>query len=258
MKIKTLDTSKKMNSCSFEIAGVDSSFVNSIRRSVIEEVPTLAVEDCEIRENSSALYDEMLALRLGLTPIKTDLSSYSLPENEDEVKEKSAKCTLQMHLKVNKKGTVYAESAKSSDPKCNFVYPKMPLVKITSKQKIDVVMTAVMGQGKDHIKWAPGTVWFNNKANITVKSNAKLLEDFKKKFPPQIFDAKGQISAKKIEELDLVDAVAGVCPDLVDIKYLEDSFIVNVEGWGQLSYNEMLTTAAQMLEAKAKELEKLL
>jgi DNA-directed RNA polymerase subunit D len=258
MKAKTIVNNKKQNTCSFEIDDIDSSFVNAIRRCVVEEVPTLAVEDCEIRENSSALYDEMLALRLGLTPIKTDLSSYSLPENEDEITEKSAKCTLQIHLKANKKGYVYASEAKSSDPKCTFVYPQMPIVKINSKQKIDVVMTAVVGQGKDHIKWAPGTVWFNNKAKITVKNNAKLLEDNKQKYPAQIFDSKGQISEKKIQELGLVDAVAGVCPELVDVEYVENSFIMNVEGWGQLSCTEMLTTAANILAQKAKELEALI
>ena len=52
-------------------------FANTIRRLIIGEVPTLAVEDVEIKENSSQLYDEMIALRLGLSPIKTDLNSYN-------------------------------------------------------------------------------------------------------------------------------------------------------------------------------------
>jgi len=117
-------------------------------------------------------------------------------------------------------------------------------------------MTAVMGQGKDHIKWAPGTAWFNNNANVTVKHNAKLLEDFKSKYPAQIFDSKGQISEKKIQELGLVDAVEGICPELVKVAYIDNSFVMNVEGWGQLSCKEMLTTAANILGEKSTELEK--
>ncbi len=258
MKAKTLENNKKAMACSFEIEDVDASFVNAIRRCVLEEVPTLAVEDCEIRDNGSALYDEMLALRLGLVPIKTDLSSYSLPESEDEVQEKSAKCTLQIHLKASKKGPVLAGDAKSSDPKCSFVYSGMPIVRLAAKQKIDVVMTAVVGQGKDHIKWAPGLMWFTHKAKITVKSNDKLLKEFKVRYPAQIFDSKGQISEKKILELGLVDAVDGVCPELVKVEYAENSFTVNLEGWGQLSCKEMLTESAKILQDKAEELSKLI
>ena len=40
--------------------------------------------------------------------------------------------------------------------------------------------------------------------------------------------------------------------------YIDNSFIMNVEGWGQLSCKEMLTKAANILSDKAKELEKAL
>ena len=42
------------------------AFANLIRRSCMDEVPTLAVEDVEFGDNSSALYDEVVAHRLGL------------------------------------------------------------------------------------------------------------------------------------------------------------------------------------------------
>ena len=77
------------------LKGGNEVFANTIRRLIIEEVPTLAVEEVEVKDNSSALHDEMLALRLGLVPIKTDLKSYKLPKNQDEINEKSATCTLQ-------------------------------------------------------------------------------------------------------------------------------------------------------------------
>ena len=49
-----------------------------------------------------------------------------------------------MKLKSSKKGYVYAGEAESADPKCTFVYEKMPVVKLLSKQKIDLIMTAVV------------------------------------------------------------------------------------------------------------------
>ena len=79
LKIEKLDKSK--NRVSFLLKGSSEVFANTVRRLILEEVPTLAVEDVEIKDNNSALFDEMLALRLGLCPIKTDLKSYNQKES---------------------------------------------------------------------------------------------------------------------------------------------------------------------------------
>jgi DNA-directed RNA polymerase subunit D len=257
MKLKKLNEDKKNMKLSFEIKDVDDAFVNAIRRTIIEEVPTLAIEDLEIKENSSALYDEMLALRVGLTPIKTDLKSYRLPENEDEFIERSARCTLQFTLKASKKGYVYAEEAQSKDTKCSFVYPKMPLVKLVAKQKLDIIMWAVMGQGKDHIKWCPGLAWYKQIADITVNNKKELVERFISKYPPQIIEA-GKISKEKILKNDLVDAVDGVCDELVKVNYSDKDYQFILESWGQLKCAEILNESANILISKVEEMEALI
>ena len=61
----------------FTLSGASTAYANAFRRAMIGEVPTLAIEDVRIYDNTSALFDEMLAHRLGLIPIKTDLSTYS-------------------------------------------------------------------------------------------------------------------------------------------------------------------------------------
>jgi DNA-directed RNA polymerase subunit D len=253
MKAKEISKSKKDGKLVFEIKDVDGSFVNAMRRLVIEEVPTLAVEFCEFRDNSSALYDEMMALRLGFTPIKTDLSSYRLPENDLEVEERSARCTLQLHLKANKKGLVLAGEAQSKDPKCTFVYPGMPIVKLVGKQKVDVILTAVMGQGKDHIKWAPGHMWFSQNAELKIDNKKEMSDEIKKRYPPQIFE-KGKISEDKIRKNNLIDAIDGIS-DFITVNYVDKDYTVKVESWGQLTCKEMLSTGAEMLIKKVDELE---
>jgi DNA-directed RNA polymerase subunit D len=254
MKLKKIQSSKDNLKMSFSAEDCSEAFLNGIRRLIIEEVPTLAIEDVEFKDNNSALYDEMLALRLGLAPIKTDLSSYSLPKNEDEINERAASCTLQINLKSSKKGYVYAGGAKSSDPKCTFVNEETPLVKLIEGQKVDMTMWAVMGQGKDHIKWSPGLVWYSQKADIKVNNNSELMNEFKGKYPDQIFDG-DKISKDKIIELNLIDAVDRVCDDIVKVDFQEDNFVFHVESWGQLECQEMLVKAAEILEEKASELE---
>ena len=258
MKLTKTSVSKDGLKMQCELQGSEDSFVNTIRRMILEEVPTLAVEDVEIRENSSALFDEMLALRLGLIPIKTDLSSYGLPESESDLTERSAKCHLQIELKASKKGTVYAKDAKSKDPNCTFVHADMPVDKLIEKQKLDCTLWAVMGQGKEHIKWAPGHLWYAQNSKLTVKNDVKLLEEFKDSFPTAIFDKSGKISEKLILENDLVDAVDRICDDLVKVQYQEGSYTLKLESWGQLDCKEIFVTAAQMLGEKAKQMAALL
>ncbi|MHA1861394.1 MAG: DNA-directed RNA polymerase subunit D, partial [Candidatus Ranarchaeia archaeon] len=59
----------------FILKDVDVAFANALRRTILTEVPALAIDEVVIVENSSALYDEILAHRLGLIPLKTDLDT---------------------------------------------------------------------------------------------------------------------------------------------------------------------------------------
>jgi len=258
MKCEKIKEEKKKGKLSFLLKGSDEVFANTIRRLIIEEVPTLAVEDIEIKDNSSALYDEMIALRLGLIPIKTDLKSYRLPKNEDEVDEKSASCTLQIKLKSSKKGYVYAGDTESADPKCTFVEEKMPIVKLLSKQKVDMVMTAVMGMGKDHTKWSPGLAFFKQEPVLKVgkiKNPTKITElstdgVFKLK------NGKVELVEDNIYESNLLEKYAEA-DEGITLEFSDD-FVFNVESWGQLSCKEMLSKSAEILSEKAEELEKLI
>ncbi len=62
------------------IEGTDTAFMNSLRRIILAEVPAMAIDEIVVIENSSLLHDEILAHRMGLIPLKTDLDSYNLPE----------------------------------------------------------------------------------------------------------------------------------------------------------------------------------
>ncbi|MDG6938288.1 MAG: DNA-directed RNA polymerase subunit alpha, partial [Nitrososphaerota archaeon] len=78
VEVKALEDSG--STVSVQLEGVDRSYANAIRRFCISEVPSMAIDDVVILENSSVLYDEILAHRLGMIPIKTDLEKYNLPE----------------------------------------------------------------------------------------------------------------------------------------------------------------------------------
>lgn len=253
MKIEKLELDKKKNRLTFLLKETEEGFANTIRRLIVEEVPVLAVEDVEIKENSSVLYDEMLALRLGLCPIKTDLKSYEFKNKCKCGGEGCASCELKIILKGNKRGYVYATEAESKDPKCKFVH-QMPLVKLLPRQRIEMQMTAILGRGKEHVKWSPGWVWYFGwpEFKAGAKSNLKDCTE------EGVLEARG--GALKIKDITKWnESIAEKCEKSgVEVSYSKNELVFKVESWGQLSCQEMVETAADILLEKLDELEKLL
>ena len=58
------------NQMSFEVKKTDASMANALRRVIIAEVVTMAIDLVTFEENTSCIDDEIIAHRLGLIPIK--------------------------------------------------------------------------------------------------------------------------------------------------------------------------------------------
>lgn len=132
-------------------------YLNAIRRYIISEVPTLAIEDVELRRNEGILYDEMVAHRLGLVPIVTDLKSY--------LGKKDPGLTFTLSEKGPK--TVVSSSLISNDAKASPVHSDIPIVKLLKDQELELVAKAVLGKGKDHAKWSPGLAFYKESGSAT-------------------------------------------------------------------------------------------
>jgi len=107
----------------------------------------MAIEDVEVRKNSSSLYDEMIAHRLGLIPLTTDLKSYNLPSECKCEGKGCARCQLVLTLSAKGPGIVYSSSLKSKDPKVKPVFDNFPIVKLLKGQEIELEATATLGTG---------------------------------------------------------------------------------------------------------------
>jgi|SaaInlV_200m_DNA_2_1039689.scaffolds.fasta_scaffold00017_130 DNA-directed RNA polymerase subunit D len=257
MKIQQLKSDKEKVVLKF--SGVNTTFANMLRREVLESVPTMAIEDVEFRDNSSALYDEVLAHRLGLIPLKTDLKSYVIPDQCKCKGEGCARCQLKLTVKVKGPCNVYASDIKSKDPKVKPVFPKTLIVKLLKDQLVEAEMTCILGRGDDHIKFAPGLVFYHNVSEFKQSKKIENAEEVVKKCPAGVFKAE----AGKLIPLDdtksyLWDSCLELVPeDSVIITEKEDEIIFTLEPWGQLSAKEILVTAAEGFIEQLDEFEKI-
>jgi DNA-directed RNA polymerase subunit D len=138
VKIEVLEK----NDINFRIAvrGADVPLMNALRRIALAEVPCMAIEEVVMIENSSILQDEIIAHRLGLTPLKTDLDAYNLAE-ECECKSEfgCTQCRVTLTLDAEAKEgtrTVYSGEIVSENPEIVPVSDKIPIVKLAKKPEI--------------------------------------------------------------------------------------------------------------------------
>lgn len=80
----------------FEMKGVDAPIANALRRILISEVPTMAIEKVFINNNTSIIPDEVLAHRLGLIPIAADPRKFHMrvPDSGTKVTTPHAYCRI--------------------------------------------------------------------------------------------------------------------------------------------------------------------
>ena len=160
VEVKVLQDSG--NAVSLQLEGIDRSYANAVRRFCIAEVPSMAIDDVVILENSSVLYDEILAHRLGMVPIKTDLERYNLPDECDCGNPLGChKCRVLFVLDAKGKDkvtTVTSGDLVSEDREIRPVSESIPLVKLATGQSVKLEAYARLGRGKEHAKWQPCTV----------------------------------------------------------------------------------------------------
>ncbi len=213
----------------------NENLANAIRRSVAE-VPALAIDEVEIFKNDSALYDEMLAHRLGLVPLKT---------------EKGMSAKTKIDLKLSKTGpcTVYAGDL---DGNADVIYPKIPLTILGAGHKLELVATAVLGKGIDHAKYTPGLAYYRHLQKVKVSADTDAL----------VQKAPGVMKPEKAGSFwicDLNDATIEQIQKRDDKAVSDaDEILFIVESWGMLPAQDIFLKALDALEENLEQVKKAL
>ncbi|KAK1143481.1 RNA polymerase II subunit 3 [Aspergillus melleus] len=154
----------------FKLSSVDLAFANSVRRAMLAEIPTIAIDLVEVEINTSVLPDEFLAHRLGLIPLNSKNCDQDVEYTRDcECEDRCARCSVTLSLHARCTGdevmSVHARDLVVSGERANewvgnpvITDPQGlgPLIcKLRSGQELKMTCIAKKGIAKEHAKWAP-------------------------------------------------------------------------------------------------------
>ncbi|MBR2665452.1 DNA-directed RNA polymerase subunit D [Methanobrevibacter sp.] len=249
----------------FIVRDAEVPFINAIRRVAMVNVPKIAIEDVNILVNDSAMFNEVLAHRLGLTPLVSDLDALeglSLPEDDDWEEFSNG---IMFYLKEVGPKVVYSKDLKSSDSRIKPVYDTIPLVKLKEGEKLDIEAVVKVGYGKEHAKWIPTTVCaYKQYPEITFNEDVEIDYDCAQACPRGILKSDKRSKKIKIVEEHENSPLIGVeecamCKSCVrasdngyiNVGFRPNDFIFRIETDGAMPPKEVLLKACDVLGEKA-------
>jgi DNA-directed RNA polymerase subunit D len=251
MDIETLEETDEH--IKFVLNNASPAFANALRRTMIAKVPTMAVTEVDFINNTSGLFDEVLAHRIGLIPWRFDREHYEMQGEDDE-----AEPTNQVELVLTKEGEtkVTADDFQPTDTSVEPVNPGIPIVELLEGQELELEARAELGVGKDHAKYQAANASYIYYPVVTVNgTEVENAEEAVRVAPEKVKDADGPVEA----DSDIVYAMEETIDieegDEIEVVEHDDTFIFSVESVSGYTARELLITAADILEDELDEFE---
>jgi DNA-directed RNA polymerase subunit D len=251
----------------FVITDTSPAFANALRRTIISNVPKMALDNVEFHlgpimdekgaafESVSPLFDEIVSHRLGLIPIPTDLDAFNFRAKCTCNGEGCPSCTIMYSLNKTGPCTVYSGDLEPvGDSKYKIKDDLIPIVKLAEDQALLVYATAELGTGKQHAKWQAALgAGYRYFAKIEIDSSKCDLGGSCVKVCPKGVLAKEdrKIVAKHPEKCNLCNSCIEVC-DAGVIKVTGDpsKVLFRFETDGALTAKEVLIRGLKILEER--------
>ena len=209
-------------------AEIDESLANAIRR-YISQIPVIAIDELEISRNDSPLYDETIAHRVGLIPLK-------MVKTAEKGK---------LKLSVKRDGTVYSGDI-TGNPE--IVYKTIPITTLDRGQELEFTATVKFGTGSEHAKFSPGLMFYRDSLEITI--DKEFLGDIRKILPDVEIKEKGNkrtiIDNKKKEITDVCEGIVNKKKKKAEVVSGKD-LIILLESFGQMEAKEIFNGSIDAL-----------
>ncbi len=241
------------------VKDVDPSFMNALRRITMSEIPTPAIEKVYIAENTSVLYDEVIAHRLGLIPLKGGDSL--VPADKCQCEGKGcALCESILSLEVEATGEKQVAYSGRLKPEGS-VFPannEIQIAELDAGQRLTLEAHARLGTGKEHAKWQPVSVCVVRYEPVVTIDMEKcnLCGDCIKQCPKKVLveDSKKIVFTSKMD-CNLCRACEEVCPEsAVKVSHNERNAELIVETTGTETNEKLVQKACEILLKKCDDL----
>lgn len=239
----------------FLLGDATPAFANALRRSMMREVPIMAIDEVEFITNDSAMYDEVIAHRLALIPLRTP-EGYVLPGECGCSDGRCLRCSATLSLKREGPATVMSGDLEPSDENVRPVSDSIPIVKLREGQRLEFIAIARLGLGKEHAKWEPGVIAY--KYMPVFGLDERLCDGCGiciDRCPRGLLSLEGRlVRISDVESCTLCRDCEKVCPPkAIKIGYDDSKFIFRVESTGSLPPERILLKALDALSAKCGE-----
>jgi DNA-directed RNA polymerase subunit D len=255
MKIEVIDLEPKK--IALKINDVKPYLVNSIRRILISELPKLAIDNVIIYDNTSALFDEIIAHRLGLIPIPTDLELLNFRDGCVCKDKGCPSCTVRYTLSKENEGTVYSGDLQPAEESWSIKEDNIPIVELSKDQRLILEVEAILGYAKDHAKWqsviSPGYRFYP-----IIEFDKKRINDIKElinKLPSDFINIKNdKLEINDIKKLPILESyIEKEKIDYIKIKKDSKNIIFSFETDGSMDAKTALLKSIDILNNKYKE-----
>jgi len=245
---------------SFILRNAPIAFANSFRRAMKSLVPTMAVDYVDVYLNTSYLYDEILAHRIGLIPLKTNIDKFNLPSECQCGGEGCPNCQVSLRLNVEGPKLVYSGDFISDDPETKPVYDNIPVIELFKGQQLMIEAVARLGIGKEHAKYQPVSVCaYKIIPKIEIDESCSACGECVKVCPRGVLELKdGKIVVRDVLACSIcMDCVNACREDSIKIEETSD-FLFTVESTGSLPIRTIMKKGLEALKKKAGEMNEIL
>ena len=248
----------------FLVRNITPAFANGIRRAMIADVPTFSVDELRVVENSSVMFDEQIALRLGLVPLTTPLDGFEAGDTVTlslDVQGPERESTMETV-------TAYSGDIVTSDDLVRPADENIPIIDLKPGQRLELDADAVLDRGREHAKHQGGVaVGYRHLQTVEVVGDRGEFEDAESDILRGVIEEReasrasagssgeeprdGELVATEEFDNDLTDRYPGKELEVHDV---ENAFVFHVETDGSLSVDELVLRAVDSLRDRADEL----
>ena len=225
----------------FVVRGISPALANGLRRAMIADVPTLAIDTIRVIEDSSVMFNEQIGLRLGLVPLTTPVDEFEPGD------------TVTLSIDVEGPGTAYSGDLVSSDDMVRPADENIPIIDLKEDQRLELEADAVLATGKQHAKHQGGVaVGYRHLQRIEVVGDLPEFEDEEPIVCRGVIEEDGELIHTREFDHDLTNRYPGKELEVQDVP---GAIVFKVETDGSMPVETLVDQAAKSIADRAAEFE---